>query len=85
MTIDTKGNTEPLQHLKDLIAIGNDAEILNYVKGDFANNLESYIKWCEDVSQMLMQNLEMQKKGQERQKKLEDFLEKMKKYNKEDI
>jgi len=67
-------NPVPLKHLKDLLIEGNNGKILNYVRGEFSTNLDTYINLSQQVSQTQIECLEMQKKGLERQKKLEDLI-----------
>ena len=58
-TIDLK----PLQHLQDLLSEGNDAKILNYVKTDIANNLDTYINLGAEFSQIEIQYKQLRLEG----------------------
>ena len=66
--INTNTNPEPLKHLKTLLAEGNIAKILNYVKGEFSENIDTYIDMAEKVSNTENELLHLQIESTERQK-----------------
>ena len=78
-------NVEPLKNLKKLLVDGNIAEILNYVRGDFAFEIDSYIEMAEKVSQTENDCLQLQidyaKSQIESAKRLSSYEEFMKKIN----
>ena len=56
-------NLKPLQRLQDLLSESNDAKILNYVKTEIAENLNTYISLGEEFSRIEIQYKQLRLEG----------------------
>lgn len=66
-----------MKQLKTLIEEGDNNKIISYIKGDFSKKINTYINSLEQVPTLQNQVLEMQIKGLERQKKLDEIIAKL--------